>query len=356
MDLEPVVVQSIRRERSRSRAQIWLALGTPILVLVLSVALVVVLFLSGALEKEPDNTSAVVIIIAIGLTVITEWLLSYFLAIEPAKAWSKTAIVYSSDYEWSDMSFKRYASALEQVAIAAGVDPPPLIRLTISNASFGICRLNSGRRHPFGADRKHPSYFVIVTDALLGTKLVNQEVEALMADALAHGLIGRKDEWQLSMTAVGLSFFAGLAAIFAGFFFSMAFGPAGLVVAVAAAIGASYISLSLNSKFAEMRAHDSILADSVAARITGYPGYLRTALETLWEAGILDDVKRVSREMFGIPITDPSNPRWTVSTASLDSEDLLERIHNLEEIELGHWKVFESVTDGRVKLLSRAWE
>jgi Zn-dependent protease with chaperone function len=341
--LEPQVIASIERYRRRSIALRWAGV-VPLMAGVVA-ALTTYLYVladDGALPYTRAQSW-------LGLSVIALILVILVLLVGP----EKLPVITRPD----NLSLNVFQNALEGVSVAAGLDPPQLLVLDLPTTNSIAL---------FHADK--PA--VAITAEALEASLPRRVAEAMMAHELSHVLLGdvvigiSTRRWRL----LGLSLVALLVLPFVLLALAFGFG-AWTYVGLLGWTALTVVFLRSAGPVAN-RQHD-LLADSVAARMTGDPGALKQAVQLL-DGMFLQNKRpfasgaRYPQFLFSYenrPEVDLIAIRELIAseddteeTREASDRDLLKylrkksafhrestaaRIDNLEAIERGHWPAFE---------------
>ena len=340
--LEPQVALSISRYRTRCLI-VRAAAATPLIAAVVATLLIYI----HSLVRDVDRP-AVAAHSLVFLAVVAAMLLLGALFIGP----EKIPLVPPSDRA----RFTVFQNALEEVSIAAGTGCPDLLVLDVPTVN-SLC-LYHNRRQAVG-----------VTAEALEAGLSRRCAEAMMAHEMSHVLMGDVVAGQntLMWRLVGVSLV--LASVLPWVFLTFAMGSSawvylGFLFWLALTAGLLTVMGRLLTR------QNNLLADSIAAKITGDPGAIREVLLLLeemfsrnprpfapgarypglmfiyqvrpevdvaaFEEQLADEDDAVRRDIQKRQHLKKLHRRRAYSRATTR-----ERIENLEAIERGHWAVFE---------------
>lgn len=375
MNLEPQVLDRIDREkRSAFAAQLRIA-AFPLVLLGIA-GIVTLLVYSGSTQEQASIVArshispvALVLIGALLLLVPTAVLLGVtmfqrnrFCSFIISRMWD--------NYDHDEMV--RFNNGLDAVSLAVGIEAPELVVLELAGAGT--------TSFLFAGDRPH----VAVSREALEVQFSDQEAEALMAHEVAHIIVGDIIKTPSALSperlAMVLPLFIAciglIAALVMGNATAIAFFFIAFLVFVAGALSSELFSALLGRLFKVKWRHDDILADSIASKITGNPDAFSRALVKLDRLGLTGTVVpalkfvrvRVNTEPQGFVFPKPFSRWLRTSDQTLDTDYkiitvdptdealIAEREQNLGEIKVGHWRAFDEVKRGRVRLIPARWE
>jgi len=209
-----------------------------------------------------------------------------------AKRWPTTqGTGCSPAVRYDEMRFNLFNSTLNSLSIAAGIKPPRLAVMKLpSPNSYGI---DSGY-----------TPMICVTPSLLEQELTDQQMEAIMAVAVAKILLGPRGKLPAEKSAPPLE----------------------------------------------------VRADILAVRITKQPRALEEAIvkvaEWLTHAPARPRGVTPSRMFLEPPLPGP----WNRARNRARLEMIKSRLENLEKMERGTWQPFERVRDSKPVTLPTGWE
>ncbi|MBU1669957.1 MAG: M48 family metalloprotease [Actinobacteria bacterium] len=340
--LEPLVLANIRRCRRRAFA-LRGALAALLIAAVLAALTTFLVVLSG------DGLSAVAPRHWVALGVVAGLFVLFVLIVGP----EKVPVAQSPD----PRALSVFRNSLGGVSVAVGIEPPDLVVLDLPTAN-SVSLFHKGR----------PA--VGVTVEALDSALSRRCAEAMMAHEVSHVLLGdvvigsTRRRWRL----VGLSLIAAVVLPFV--FLALAFGVGSWTYIGFLSWAAVVVFLLFVLGKRVFRQND-LLADSVAARITADPEGLRDAILRLDRMFLENDrpfpsgaryptvlfVYEVRPEVDLATMREMMGDEDDAEFQKAQDRNLLEglrrsgarqrvstedRVRNLEAIERGHWRVFES--------------
>ena len=210
MNLEPIVIGSIKKHGRKVKARKFQFLFTLFLGCAGLVAMVVVLLFSGDRDGK-SIVDSIFITVCIALLVI-------YIAMRIRGA-NKKFKIYTGKRASATKGLRKFRDALEGVCIGAGVTPPRLVVVRDDNVNAFAFIDELGWTH------------IAVTEGMLEAPLSIHEINAIMAHELSHVIIGN-NIWEPGLSDIEY---------YPGFFYGTAF--------FFGAIGALMLSLVLIPKF-----------------------------------------------------------------------------------------------------------
>ena len=358
-NFEPPVIRSIKRYRRGTFLQSALAF----LPLCIGIVVYVVLIIHFAGENWRKARPEVFWFIqfAIGVGIV----LYFGFALLRLSDRSRFEKLYSAGLiKNPDASrYNEFANSLDNVRIGAGHEPVPiavmrtgnlfvLIHMDSEGVSFttGLAKANRiTPTYPFVEMRvfqtKRHQLSVVISEDIFKAPLSQQEVEALMANALGHATIGDISNPPGYVTIRVL--FIATAYLFCGLSFQAVWVAnevmkkgsvvVGVLTGIALAIlliGLGVFTVFYTGRSVRRRCEQEILADSLAIKLTEDPAALRDAVMQTYKLNC--DFFKTPYKFIG-----EKTPRLYKTYIDSFRELTNERVQNIDAIDSGHWPLFD---------------
>jgi Zn-dependent protease with chaperone function len=368
MNLEPRVLNTIRRKKLRQRVQEAAIYATLVALTAAVLALIIIPFAAGNTSFSPFVrksglsgliTVSIVFAGAIGAAGVALFLVSHFRDRDYYAGFTRKA----GRYDLKQLA--RFLNALEGAASKAGVDAP---HVTVLDSSVPNAVAFGGREDAS----------IGVTSAALDSSLEYAEMEAVLAHELASVIAGDylRRPGARTFDIVSLAMLWVLAMVSLVAIPIVRHGHSALVsLGVVVVVLAYLVLLSLWMRYlTRSREHDYVLADSVAVKMTGNPEAMRSAISKMdglvnagrgkpfpeseiglkylfapphkWSEDSMAFLKRRAVELDYNMKEAAAQRRVANLQESMDElsewgKDLLaERLENISEIEEGSWRAW----------------
>lgn len=239
-----------------------------------------------------------------------------------------------------------FEKGLQASSAAAGIDTPELTGLGIEGASTTLLQADG--------------FKVAVSEGVLNAGLTREEAEGLMAHEVGHLALDEyftkppatsiaqltAISWSVAALTLLLSL-CFLALVIFDYETEMTNFYIVVLVYPFVPFGAAILAKELLRMFNLVDKHSDVLADSIACKLTGNPSALRSAIEKLSEAGLLN--RLMGSSDFATKSVSSLLPEkkhsWRPKDSYLmvettDENALAERVANLELIEAGEYAEF----------------
>ena len=214
---------------------------------------------------------------------------------------------------YSRLRFDAFSSALDAVSLGVGLSAPPLVVLDIPFPDSYVAVVKGKTS-------------IVVTPALLDMALTGQEVEAVMATGLAR-MIDSRD--------------------------APAWRDVHERLKVDSEITERMISFAPD---VAVRYRSMLRADTLAAKITGQPGALRSAMMKFVDALNGYRMSHAGRYRRMAYVEIPPSSVFNKPSDAVNEELIKLRLANFEEIESGKMPDFSVVRDARPVVQPEGWE